>query len=68
VTASPSPDHDAVELPLITPEPTFDKPILPETASPEDSEVDSVLNELDATLLILEDLLGSTEHWDVVQP
>ena len=67
VTASASPAQSEVEPPLDTPEPTLDELFL-ETVPSNTGEVEAVLNELDATLLTLEDLLGSTEHWDVAQP
>jgi hypothetical protein len=67
VVASTSPDHGEVEPPLDTPEPTLDELFL-ETVPSNTDEVEAVLNELDATLLMLENLLGSTKHWDVAPP
>jgi hypothetical protein len=68
VTAESALDHDEVELPSVTPEPTIDELFVPEIASPSYAEVESVLDELDSALLTLEHSLGSTEYWDVTLP
>jgi hypothetical protein len=67
-TALSWPDHDEADLPLSIPKPTIEGPFVPDLASPNYAEAESVLDELDSALLRLEDLLGSTEHWDVAQP